>query len=229
MTGPKRVYRKRVIGTLAEMPLRRDAEQVLATMRININSGVVTPETVSDLIAHYKKNELTEQRKAFATIEAATVYLTRHIEPRWGAVRLSGVRTVEVESWLDRMELAPASRSKIRNTMSALFSHAIRHEWIKHNPITKVRTSAKRLREPDVLAPVEFARLLGQLELRERTMVILAGSTGLRRSELVALTWADVNLISRLVYVRRSCVRKPLRRCKNRRKPKTRAATPIGH
>lgn len=56
------------------------------------------------------------------------------------------------------------------------------------SPFTKVRASAKRLREPDVLTPAEFARLLGELALRERTMVILAGSTGLRRSELGALT-----------------------------------------
>ena len=38
-------------------------------------------------------------------------------------------------------------------------------------------------------------------------MVILAGSTGLRRSELVALTWSDIDLELMQVNVRRSCVR----------------------
>ena len=75
------------------------------------------------------------------------------------------------------------------------------------NPITKVRTSAKRLREPDVLSPAELAALLAQLDLRERAMVMLAGSTGLRRSELVALTWCDIDLELLQVNVRRSCVR----------------------
>lgn len=207
LTGDKRTYRKRVIGTVAEMPQRRDAERMLLQRRININAGVTSPETVCDLIAHYKLHELTPQRKAFATIDGTMVYLNRHIEPRWGKFRLSDVRTVEVEAWLDGLDYAPGTKSKIRNIMSALFTHAIRYEWTERNPITKVRTSAKRQREPDVLTPVEFARLLGELGLRERTMVILAGSTGLRRSELVALTWADVNLSQRLVYVRRSCVR----------------------
>jgi hypothetical protein len=36
------------------------------------------------------------------------------------------------------------------------------------NPITKVRTSAKRLRETDVLTPAEFAALLPELKLRDR-------------------------------------------------------------
>jgi integrase len=44
------------------------------------------------------------------------------------------------------------------------------------------------------------------LDLRERAMVMLAGSTGLRRSELVALTWADIDLELMQVNVRRSCV-----------------------
>jgi integrase len=114
---------------------------------------------------------------------------------------------VEVEKWLRSLNYAPGTRSKIRNIMSALFNHAMRHEWIDRNPITKVRTSAKRLRETDVLTPAEFAALIRELELLEKAMVMLAGSTGLRRSELVALTWSDIDLELMQVNVRRSCVR----------------------
>ena len=165
------------------------------------------PETVAELVTHYRENELTEEKKAYATIEANTHYLANHIVPQWGAMYLQDVRTVDVELWLHTLQLAPGTRSKIRNIMSAVFNHAIRQEWIDRNPITKVRTSAKRLREPDVLSPAELAALLAQLDLRERAMVMLAGSTGLRRSELVALTWGDIDLELLQVNVRRSCVR----------------------
>lgn len=36
---------------------------------------------------------------------------------------------------------------------------------------------------------------------------MLAGGTGLRRSELVALTWSDIDIQLMQVNVRRSCVR----------------------
>jgi integrase len=91
--------------------------------------------------------------------------------------------------------------------MSAIFSHGIRHEWITFNPISKVRCSAKRLREPDVITPVEFQSLMLELSLRERVMVMLAASTGLRRSELFALRWGDINFFTLEIAVTRSCVR----------------------
>lgn len=203
----ERKYRKTVIGTVDRLPTRHDAEGAILAFRRNINSEHRVPETVTDLIAHYRKHELVPERKAFATIQANGIYLRLHVETNWGSKRLQDVRTVDVEKWLYSLNYAPGTRSKIRNIMSALFNHAMRHEWIDRNPITKVRTSSKRLRETDVLTPAEFAALIPELELREKAMVMLAGSTGLRRSELVALTWSDIDLELMQVNVRRSCVR----------------------
>jgi len=58
-----------------------------------------------------------------------------------------------------------------------------------------------------VLTPAEFQALVQELPLRERAAVMLAGSTGLRRSELFALRWGDVNFFTMEVGVTRSCVR----------------------
>ena len=206
-TNGTRTYKKRTLGKVTDMPLRRNAEKAVADFRANINVEVRVPQTVSDLAAHYRKYELTSDKKAFATIESTSIYLTRHIVPKWGDVWLSDVRTVEVEQWLHSLPYAPATRSKIRNIMSALFNHGIRHEWTHRNPITKVRASAKRLREPDVLSPAELSALISELPLREKAMVMLAGSTGLRRSELIALTWNDIDPLLVQVNVLRSCVR----------------------
>lgn len=185
--GGTRVHRNQRIGSVWEFPPRRDAEIAVLSLRANINTGVRPPQTAKDLIAHYTKHELTLERKAFATVDTRTVYLRKYVTPIWGALRLSEVKTVAVEQWLETLPLAPASQSKIRNIMSAVFNHGIRHEWITFNPISKVRCSALRMREPDVLLPSEFQALMQHLSLREQVMVMLAGSTGLRRSELFAL------------------------------------------
>jgi integrase len=205
--GAKRVHRNIRVGSVREFPHRRDAEKAVLSLRATINSGVRSPETVNDLVTHYSKHELTLERKAFATIEAHRSYLKLHIVPKWGEHRLSAVRTVAVEAWLDTLPLAPGTRTKIRNIMSAVFTHGIRHEWITFNPMSKVRCSATRLREPDVLTPEEFRSLLPHLALRESAMVMLAGSTGLRRSEMFALRWSDIDLVIMEVSVTRGVVR----------------------
>jgi hypothetical protein len=46
-----------------------------------------------------------------------------------------------------------------------------------------------------------------QLSVRDRAMVLLIGNTGLRRSEMIALTWSDLNIRMMEVNVLRSCVR----------------------
>lgn len=202
----RRVHRNLKIGSVREMPNRKDAEKAVLSLRAKINSEVRTPETVLDLVAHYSKHELTTDRKSHSTIANFGNNLKMHIVPRWGESRLSAVRTVAVEAWLHTLPLAPATRSKIRNQMSVLFTHGIRHEFLTFNPITKVRCSAIRLKDPAILSPAEFRSLLPHLPLRERAMVMLAGSTGLRRSEMFALRWSDICTETMQVFVTRAVV-----------------------
>jgi integrase len=90
--------------------------------------------------------------------------------------------------------------------MSVLFNHAIRHEWLEQgrNPILLVRQSAKRQRIPEWLEPEELRALLSQLDRCFRVMVFLDAGTGLRRSELFALKWADIEFESQQIVVQRS-------------------------
>ncbi len=72
---------------------------------------------------------------------------------------------MEVEDWLDGLSLAPSSRAKLRNQMSAVFRHGVRWGWIgeHENPIKSVRTSAKRLTVPETLTAEEFRALFGKI------------------------------------------------------------------
>src|SRR4030088_2649311 len=110
-----------------------------------------------------------------------------------GHMRLAEVRAMEVESWLRSLPLAKSSCAKIRGILSGLFNHACRHELFDRNPIRLVRQGAKRRSTPSVPPPAKIKVLISGLGLRERTLVLLAASTGLRQSELFGLKWGDIN------------------------------------
>jgi integrase len=90
--------------------------------------------------------------------------------------------------------------------MSVLFNHACRYELFDRNPIYLVRQSAKRRRIPVVLMPTEIKALVDNLSIRERTLVLLAVSTGLRQCELFRLKWGDIDFAQASMSVTRSIV-----------------------
>jgi len=90
--------------------------------------------------------------------------------------------------------------------MSVLFNHACRYELFDRNPIHLVRQSAKRRTAPSVLEPVEIKALIDGLAIRERTLVLLAASTGLRQSEIFGLKWRDIDFERGTMSVIRSIV-----------------------
>jgi len=164
--------------------------------------------TMVQLCDHFVLRELASDNlwRSYSTKRAYKAYLKRWIVPHWGDLRLSEVRTMEVEVWLRRLPLAKGSCAKIRNTLSVLFNHACRHELFNHNPIRLVRQGAKRRTTPGVLTPLEIKVLINNLSLRERTLVLVVASTGLRQSELFGLKWGDINFAQGTMSVTRSIV-----------------------
>lgn len=223
----ERIYRKRVIGTVAEYSDAAAARRAVAGLLREINSDDLRKDscrmTVAEACDHFEQRELGKENnwRSYSTKKAYRVYLKRWIIPHWGTTTLSDVRPIAVESWLRRLPLAKSSCAKIRNLFSVLFNHACRYEFFDGNPITFVRQGATRRTVPAVLTPAEIKLLLANLGLRERTLVFLAASTGLRQSELFALQWGDIDFAQGIMSVTRSIVNGVVGCCKTEssRKP----------
>jgi integrase len=207
-----RVQRKRVIGRVERYPDEAAARTAMAILLAELNSGKARISsdsiTVAQLCDHFEQRELTKDNtwRSYSTKKTYQAYLNRWVLPHWRHYELAEVRTIQVESWLRRLPLAKSSCAKIRNLMSVLFNHACRYELFDRNPIYLVRQSAKRRRAPTVLMPAEIKALVDNLGIRERTLVLLAVSTGLRQSELFGLKWSDIDFDQGTMNVTRSIV-----------------------
>jgi integrase len=232
---------KIVIGTLEEYPSEAAAQRAVDALRITINEQTPRQQleqiSVATLVGHYRQHELPdifyktppqceeseedEERKTYSTQETYEGYLKKWILPRWGSYRLVDVKAIQVEQWLKTLPLARGSKTKIRNIMSALYSHAIRWEWTDRNPITHVRQSAKRSKTPTVLSIPQIQTLLLKIKDPCRLAWFLDATSGLRVGELLALKWEDINFETLDVNVTRSIRKQRIGRCKTEisRKP----------
>jgi site-specific recombinase XerD len=224
--GPdgRRRQRTLTIGNVKELHTERDALNHIQSLRANINREVAPMAlmTFGDLVNHYRQTELLAENKTEKTRTTYLVYLRKWILPKWEHEFLHNIKPVVVEQWLRSLrELSNGSKSKIRNIMSALFSHAIRYEMADRNPITAVRQPSKRERVPVILEIEELHRLLGELRPRERAMIVCDALTGMRRSELMGLQWHDLDFIGRRINIVRSVVDQAIGKCKTEvsRKP----------
>lgn len=214
------IYRRRVIGTVKQFKNKIAARKATTGLVREINAHDLrvkfTTMTLAQLAQHYQQRELrpSNQDKNYSTKAGYACYLRKWIVPRWGEHSLPRVRAIEVEEWLKSLELAQATRSKIRNVMSVVFNHAIRHDLYDRNPITSVRQSAKRRATPCVLGSAEIQAMLAELTGVNHLLVLLAASTGLRQSELFALKWKDLDFESKQASVTRSIVHQVVGKCK---------------
>jgi len=217
--GPDGRQRQRTltVGNVNKLPTHREAMNQIHMLRMNINREVqIAPlATFQALVDHYCQTELLAENKTDKTRKTYRVYLTKWIVPKWGSAYLHLIKPVAVEQWLRSLEeLSDGSKAKIRNIMSAVFSHALRFEIADKNPITPVRQSAKRARIPVILDAAELRRLFDELGLRERAMIVLEALTGIRRSELMGLKWRDVDFMGGRIEITRSVVDQVVGKCK---------------
>jgi len=177
--------------------------------------GLGKPVLIGELVGHFREHELIDlgdEGKAYSTRSRCNSVLSKWVLPRWQSTKISEVRTIEVEKWLRSLPLARGTKAKIRKTLGLLFNHAIRWEFTTRNPISGpvrgagVRQSEKRERIPEVLTAEEFQRLEAALGLRERVLLCLALSLGLRRGELAGLRWHDIDFEQLTITVQRSVV-----------------------
>jgi integrase len=107
--------------------------------------------------------------------------------------------------------LAASTVRQIHAIMSGALSAAVRWEWVSTN-VAKVAQRPKQTPpEPDPPSPAEAAKLVdAAFEKGDEwgTLVWLVMTTGMRRGEVSALTWGDVDLDEGMVEVRRNYVKR---------------------
>jgi integrase len=153
---------------------------------------------------------------AYSTASGYLSYLRKHIRPRWSATLVAEMDPLDIQEWLRTLVLAPKTRGHIKNLMSLLFDRARLWKLGTDNPmeLVKVKGISKRLKRRGILTADEYVQLVALLDDPYRAMFVLATFTGLRVSEILALTWQRLNFEAGTMLVSEGSVNGRIGRCK---------------
>jgi integrase len=190
---------------------RRKAEKALRDLQTEVDDGRYTPTTttVLELGRKWLREHVQPNLKPGAAANYKGTFY-KHVVPSLGPVRVDDCKPAMVKALLGRKRsegLSEETVAKIRRHMHAMFAFGQDAGLLTVNPASAPRKRGQKQRRRargTALSPVQVTRFLAACSPRWRLFFTVALDTGLRRGELVGLRWGDIDLLDRVLYVRRS-------------------------
>lgn len=191
---------------------KRDTETALAKGVIQPKpNGAPTLRSVASMfLAGAEEGSVrtrSRQRYKPATIARYRRALDQHLFAALGAHRLDEIRPGELEQLIGRLQARGLAANTVRNALmplQAIYRWAVRQELASVDPTQRIELPLDRGRRDRFATADEVQRLLDALDPRDRALWATAFYAGLRRGELMALRWSDVDLASGVIRVERS-------------------------
>ena len=190
------------LGT-SEMRVAEKRRAELRSQQQLVSAGIIPPKSVveaaqrnlalhlDDFIGVMRRNGKSE--KYLANLEFRIGRLIK--ECRWNIA--ASVTGDSFQTWLRaHAELSAKTSNDYLESMRCFFNWMIKSQRFSSNPLVaveKVKTAGRQTRERRAFTVDEFKRLLA-VAGEHKTAYLMAAHTGLRRSELAKLMWADLHL-----------------------------------
>jgi integrase len=134
--------------------------------------------------------------------------LRKHLASRIGSVPIQKVRAADLQhayAVMAEKRLADRTRLHLHRVVHRMLGHALQWGIVTRNVATMVDAPRVRTHEIEVLTPAEVKTVLEKLRGRSLYPVAsMALATGMRRGELLALRWQDVDLDGATLKVERA-------------------------
>lgn len=191
--------RKRVYRWARE---KREAERVLTDLLKAIDSGSFADPgklTIADYLRGHWMPHIETRVRARTALRYHQL-LELHVVSVVGSVKMAKLQPGHVQQIVDRATasgLAPRTVAAVYRTLHGALAQAVRWQLLAVNAAAAVRPP--RTERPELQSP-DAAKVAKVLKAARRTRLYvplaLAAATGLRRGELLALRWSEVDLES---------------------------------
>ncbi|OXM85815.1 tyrosine-type recombinase/integrase [Paenibacillus rigui] len=194
----------------------------LAKFKMEVEAGeYIAPDKMlfSNFVEEWK-TKFVEKHLEGKTIDNYLLHVRKRINPHFGHLRMDKIKTLHIIDYLDKLagagnrmdgrDGALGSATIVYNyrVLRSIFSKAEEWKVIKENPMNGVKKPKEALSsELNVYSEAEVKELFEALQnenIRLRTLIALALTTGMRRGELIGLEWKHIDFENGIIEVKQS-------------------------
>ena len=212
-----------------EISSKTEADIVLGELRKAVRDGTFdergleppkdcSPLTFAKFAEVYKERHVLAKGLALA---ATIDYRLKPLIERFGDRPIAEIRTADIEDFvadlkkprsvngLDERRLTPASINRTLQLLRHMLNWAVGREYLERTPFRRgtevlVRMEIEDNKRRRRVSEEEEAALLAVASPHLRSMLIAALDTGMRRGEMLALRFGDIDWTRRLIVLRGS-------------------------
>jgi len=196
---------------------KKEAQAELSRLLNEVNSGAyVEPSRM--LVSEYLKRWLKDYAEPNVSPKTAERYaqiIRDNINPALGQYQLSKLKPLHIQSFYTdcltsgrkdgKGGLAAQTVLHFHRLLRKAFLQAVKWQLLARNPVDAVEPPRPQRKQMNAINESETAQLLEKLKGSTLFVpVLMAVTTGLRRGEILAMRWKDVNLDEGRITVNQS-------------------------
>jgi integrase len=148
-------------------------------------------------------------RPRLKTRQGYEASIHKNVLPMIGGLEVRKVKPGTVQAVLDKSAEthAPGTVQRLRSVMSSMFSTALAWDLCATNPVQPTRTPAAQKKQLTIPEPDQVRAIVEAARAPYDIAIVIASYSGCRRSEVLGLTWSNVDLDAGTVQIRQTLQR----------------------
>ena len=192
---------------------KKEAEAYINRIKTDIHNGTyIEPSklTVSQALDEWFETEV-KPRLAPATVKSYKYNIENHIRPALGKIQIQKLTPMAVQNFYNSLDkdkgLSQRSIKYIHDNLHACLKHFVFTQTVSRNVCDFAKVPKKKTEEKSSFySEDEVKELLEKVKNDRLRPVVYLGLISLRRSEMLALTWDDIDMVNNTISVNKNLV-----------------------